>query len=115
MTAYSRKLFIIFRSTLLAGILMGSIFSAVDALAEEINTEGAGNTKVKKDLSGYGTMDMNQFKQVEQSEQNKNSKVFSVTCKNDAGVEIKPEDPQYRICMERAQNKALQEKAKKSH
>ncbi len=88
---------------------------AMQAAAEETNAGATDGTIVKKDLSGYQTMDMNQFKQVEQIEQNKNSKVFSVTCKGDNGVEIKPEDPQYRSCMEHAQQKALTEKAKKSN
>jgi hypothetical protein len=87
-------------------ILFITIFTALSLAQAE--TQG---TVVKKDLSGYDTMDMNQFNQVQQT--TKKSNIFKVTCKTDDNQEIAPEHPQYQSCMERAQQKALENKAKK--
>lgn len=97
------------KTKLLFSIFSAINFSSVSIMAAE-STEGQ---KVKKDLSGYGTMDMNQFNSLKNAESNSDNIKFDSTCKTEDGVEIPSSSPQFSSCMQKAQIKQKEKQQKR--
>jgi len=64
-----------------------------------------------KDLSGYQTLDMQQFNKIQNSVGQKKSLNFAMTCKTEDGREIKSSDPEFDSCLLKNQ-RALQKQVK---